>query len=36
MGYYNRERSHSTIGYISPINYEQHLINTRTLKPVEP
>ena len=22
-GYYNRERRHSTIGYLSPINYEQ-------------
>jgi transposase InsO family protein len=35
-GYYNRERRHSTIGYLSPINYEQVSINTRTLTPVEP
>jgi len=35
-GYYNRERRHSTIGYLSPIDYEQQFINTRTLKSVEP
>jgi transposase InsO family protein len=35
-GYYNRERRHSTIGYLSPIDYEQQAINTRTLSPVEP
>jgi transposase InsO family protein len=35
-GYYNRERRHSTIGYLSPIDYEQQFINTRTLSPVEP
>ncbi len=35
-GYYNRERRHSTIGYLSPIDYEQQLINTLTLTPVEP
>jgi putative transposase len=35
-GYYNRERRHSTIGYLSPIGYEQQSINTRTLSPVEP
>ncbi len=35
-GYYNRERRHSTIGYLSPIDYEQQFINTRSLKPVEP
>ncbi|MBM5819208.1 MAG: IS3 family transposase [Cyanobacteria bacterium K_DeepCast_150m_m2_101] len=35
-GYYNRERRHSTIGYLSPIDYEQQFINTRTLTPVEP
>jgi transposase InsO family protein len=35
-GYYNRERRHSTIGYLSPINYEQVSINTLTLTPVEP
>jgi transposase InsO family protein len=33
-GYYNRERRHSTIGYLSPINYEQQSINTRKLTPV--
>ena len=35
-GYYNRERRHSTIGYLSPIEYEQQAINTRTLTSVEP
>ena len=35
-GYYNRERRHSTIGFLSPIDYEQQFINTRTLTPVEP
>jgi transposase InsO family protein len=35
-GYYNRERRHSTIGYLSPIDCEQQFINTRTLKPVKP
>ncbi len=35
-GYYNRIRRHSTIGYLSPIDYEQQLINTRKLTPVEP
>ncbi len=35
-GYYNRERRHSTIGYSSPIDYEQQFVNTRTLTPVEP
>jgi len=35
-GYYNRERRHSTIGYLSPIDYEQQFVNTRTLTPVEP
>jgi transposase InsO family protein len=35
-GYYNRERRHSTIGYHSPIDYEQQFINTRTLSPVNP
>ena len=33
-GYYNRERRHSTIGYLSPIDYEQQAISTRTLTPV--
>ncbi len=35
-GYYNRERSHSTIGYLSPIGYEQQFVNTRRLKSVRP
>ena len=35
-GYCNRERRHSTIGYLSPIDYEQQFINTRKLTPVEP
>lgn len=35
-GYYNRERRHSTIGYISPIDCEQRLIATSTLTPVNP
>jgi hypothetical protein len=35
-GYYNRERRHSTIGYLSPIDYEQQAINTRTLTPWSP
>ncbi len=30
--YYNHERRHSTISYVSPINYEQQFINTRTLR----
>lgn len=33
-GYYNRERRHSTIGYLSPIDYEQQLIACPTLTPV--
>ncbi|WP_369801685.1 IS3 family transposase [Cyanobium sp. NIES-981] len=35
-GYYNRERRHSTIGYISPIDYEQQFIAARRLNPVNP
>jgi transposase InsO family protein len=35
-GYYNRERRHSTIGYLSPIDYEQTFITARTLTPVNP
>jgi len=35
-GYYNRERRHSTIGHLSPIDYEQQFIKTRTLTPVKP
>ncbi|MCP9808637.1 hypothetical protein KBY58_04220 [Cyanobium sp. HWJ4-Hawea] len=34
-GYYNRERRYSTIGYLSPIDYEQQFINTHTPTPVE-
>ena len=26
-GYYNRERLHSTIGYFSPIDYEQPFVS---------
>ena len=33
-GYYNRERRHSTIGYLSPIAYEQRFIAAPTLVPV--
>jgi transposase InsO family protein len=35
-GYYNRERRHSTIGYLSPIDYEQQFIATRTLTTARP
>ena len=35
-GYYNRERRHSTIGYVSPIHYEQQFISASTLITVEP
>jgi transposase InsO family protein len=35
-GYYNRERRYSTIGYLSPIDYEQQFIAARTLTPVSP
>ena len=35
-GYYNRERRHSTIAYISPIDYEQRFIATPTLNSVTP
>jgi putative transposase len=35
-GYYNRERRHSTIAYLSPIDYEQAFIAARTLNPVNP
>ena len=30
-GYYNRERRHSTLSYLSPIDYEQRFVATRTL-----
>jgi transposase InsO family protein len=33
-GYYNRERRHPTIGYLSPIDYEQQFITACKLKPV--
>ena len=33
-GYYNRERRHSTIGYLSPIGYEQRAVACPTLPPV--
>jgi transposase InsO family protein len=35
-GYYNRERRHSTIGYLSPIDYEQTFIATLTLTTAMP
>ena len=35
-GYYNRERRHSTIGYLSPIDYEQQNIAARTLTTARP
>jgi putative transposase len=35
-GYYNRERRHSTIGYLSPIDYEQQFNTARTLTQVKP
>ncbi len=35
-GYYNRERRHSTIDYLSPIDYEQRGAAARTLTPAEP
>jgi transposase InsO family protein len=34
-GYYNRERRHSTIGFLSPINYEQCLGTATTIIPVK-
>jgi transposase InsO family protein len=35
-GYYNRERRHSTIGYFSPIVYEQQYIAACTLTTARP
>jgi putative transposase len=32
----NRERRHSTLGYLSPIGYEQQFIAAPTLTPVNP
>jgi transposase InsO family protein len=34
--YYNRERRHSMIGYISPIDYVQRFIAASTLTPDNP
>ncbi|GAB1331836.1 hypothetical protein ACE1SV_61750 [Streptomyces sennicomposti] len=31
MSYYNRRRRHSPLGYLTPVEFEQHLITTRTL-----
>ncbi len=36
VGYYNRERQHSSIGYLGPIDYEQQFIAIRTLTPANP
>ncbi|MFY8150438.1 MAG: integrase core domain-containing protein [Prochlorococcaceae cyanobacterium] len=35
-GYYNRERGHSTIGYLSPIEYKQRPSTAPTLTLVNP
>ena len=35
-GYYNRERRHSTIGYLSPIDFEQQAIAARKLTSANP
>jgi putative transposase len=35
-GNYNRERRHSTIDYLSPIDYEQQFITARTVTCVNP
>ena len=35
-GYYNRERRHSTLSYLSPIDYEQQFIAARTLTRADP
>ncbi|MCP9849696.1 hypothetical protein [Cyanobium sp. Morenito 9A2] len=35
-GFYNRERRHSTIGCIRPIDCEQRFIATFTITPVNP
>ncbi len=35
-GYYNRERRHSTIGYISSTDYEHRFIATSTIMSVNP
>lgn len=33
-GYYNRERRHSTIGYFSPIDYEQRAVACPKVPPM--
>jgi putative transposase len=35
-GYYNRERRHSTLSYLSPVDYEQQFIAARTLTHAHP
>ena len=35
-GYYNRERRHSTLSYLSPIDYEQQFIAARRLTHADP
>ena len=35
-GYYNRERRHSTIGYLCPMIYEQQFVSAFKLTPAEP
>lgn len=35
-GHYNRERRHSTTGYLTPIDDEPQFIDTRSLTPVNP
>ncbi len=35
-GYENRKRRHSTIGYMSPINYEQRPTAAHAITPAEP
>jgi transposase InsO family protein len=35
-GYYNRNRCHSAIGYLSPIDDEQQFIASDTRTPVNP
>jgi transposase InsO family protein len=35
-GYYNRERRHSTIGYLRPIDHVQQYIAARTLTTARP
>jgi putative transposase len=35
-GYYNRERRHSTLSYLSPIDYEQQFMAARTLTHADP